>query len=210
MFDRFTHCAKKSMNCARVAAQRFNHNYLGTEHILLGLLEVSECCALKILAAVRVDPVALRGEVERLIKAGPSLESPGQIPFTARAKKVLELSMESAGRMKDTYIGTAHILLGLIDEGEGVAARALKDAGLTSESAFTIAMDMESSRDDDILVSNRRAAAEHVLTNVSSPASRPLHAATLLRMAKDLLTKNGKLEAARAVDEVLRRLESEG
>jgi len=208
MFDRFTQDAKMSMNAARVASQRLNHGYLGTEHILLGLLDVSDCRALNILAAARVDPGILREQVERLIKPGPSLESLVQIPFTARAMKVLELSLEAAGKLKDTYIGTAHLLLGLVDEGEGVAARALREAGLTSESAFTIARDMES-RDDDLSVSNRKAAAEHVLTNVSSPPSRPLQAATLLRMAKDLLIKNGQFEAAHAVDKALRLLESE-
>jgi ATP-dependent Clp protease ATP-binding subunit ClpC len=133
MFDRFTDRAKKVMNLARQEAQRFNHEYLGTEHILLGLVQEGSGVAANVLKNMGIDLSKIRTEVEKIVKTGPSMVTMGQLPFTPRAKKVLELSMEEAGNLGHNYIGTEHLLLGLIKENEGIAAQVLINLGVKLE-----------------------------------------------------------------------------
>jgi len=133
MFDRFTDRAKKVMNLARQEAQRFNHEYLGTEHILLGLVQEGSGVAANVLKNMGIDLNKIRTEVEKIVKTGPSMVTMGQLPFTPRAKKVLELSMEEASNLGHNYIGTEHLLLGLIKENEGIAAQVLINLGVKLE-----------------------------------------------------------------------------
>src|SRR5499426_2064083 len=133
MFDRFTDRAKKVMNLARQEAQRFNHEYLGTEHILLGLVQEGSGVAANVLKNMAIDLNKIRSEVEKIVKTGPSMVTMGQLPFTPRAKKVLELSMEEASNLGHNYIGTEHLLLGLIKENEGIAAQVLMNLGVKLE-----------------------------------------------------------------------------
>ena len=133
MFDRFTDRAKKVMNLARQEAQRFNHEYLGTEHILLGLVQEGSGVAANVLKNMGIDLTKIRAEVEKIVKNGPSMVTMGQLPFTPRAKKVLELSMEEASNLGHNYIGTEHLLLGLIKENEGIAAQVLMNLGVKLE-----------------------------------------------------------------------------
>lgn len=133
MFDRFTDRAKKVMNLARQEAQKFNHEYLGTEHILLGLVQEGSGVAANVLRQMNIDLSKIRSEVEKLVKTGPSMVTMGQLPFTPRAKKVLELSMEEATNLGHNYIGTEHLLLGLIKENEGIAAKVLTNLGVKLE-----------------------------------------------------------------------------
>jgi len=133
MFDRFTDRAKKVMNLARQEAQRFNHEYLGTEHILLGLVQEGSGVAANVLKNMSIDLGKIRAEVEKIVKTGPSMVTMGQLPFTPRAKKVLELSMEEASNLGHNYIGTEHLLLGLIKENEGIAAQVLMNLGVKLE-----------------------------------------------------------------------------
>jgi ATP-dependent Clp protease ATP-binding subunit ClpC len=133
MFDRFTDRAKKVMNLARQEAQRFNHEYLGTEHILLGLVQEGSGVAANVLKNMGIDLAKIRSEVEKIVKTGPSMVTMGQLPFTPRAKKVLELSMEEASNLGHNYIGTEHLLLGLIKENEGIAAQVLINLGVKLE-----------------------------------------------------------------------------
>ncbi|MEE2887395.1 MAG: ATP-dependent Clp protease ATP-binding subunit, partial [Planctomycetota bacterium] len=125
MFDRFTDRAKKVMTFARQEAQKFNHEYIGTEHILLGLVQEGSGVAANVLKNMDIDLEKIRHEVEKIVKTGPSMVTMGQLPFTPRAKKVLELSMEEASALSHNYIGTEHLLLGLIKENEGIAAQVL-------------------------------------------------------------------------------------
>ena len=106
MFDRFTDRAKKVMNLARQEASRLNHEYLGTEHVLLGLIAEGSGVAANVLRNMNIDLERIRGEVEKMVKAGPNVVHMGQLPFTPRAKKVLELSMEEASNLGHNYIGT--------------------------------------------------------------------------------------------------------
>ncbi len=128
MFERFTDRARRVVVLAQEEARLLNHNYIGTEHILLGLIHEGEGVAAKALESLSISLDAVRGQVEDIIGQGGSSPS-GHIPFTPRAKKVLELSLREALQLGHNYIGTEHILLGLIREGEGVAAQVLVKLG---------------------------------------------------------------------------------
>lgn len=128
MFERFTDRARRVVVLAQEEARLLNHNYIGTEHILLGLIHEGEGVAAKALESLGISLDAVRGQVEEIIGQGGSAPS-GHIPFTPRAKKVLELSLREALQLGHNYIGTEHILLGLIREGEGVAAQVLVKLG---------------------------------------------------------------------------------
>jgi len=127
MFDRFTDRARKVMGLARQEAQRFNHDYIGTEHVLLGLVQEGSGVAASVLKNLDIDLKKIRQEVEKLVSTGTTMVTMGQLPFTPRAKKVLELSLEEASNLGHTYIGTEHLLLGLIRESDGIAAQVLKN-----------------------------------------------------------------------------------
>ena len=128
MFERFTDRARRVVVLAQEEARLLNHNYIGTEHILLGLLNEGEGIAAQALESLDIDLASVREEVVKIIGQGQQSPS-GHIPFTPRAKKVLELSLREALQLGHNYIGTEHILLGLIREGEGVAAQVLQQLG---------------------------------------------------------------------------------
>ncbi len=128
MFERFTDRARRVVVLAQEEARMLNHNYIGTEHILLGLIHEGEGVAAKALESLGISLDAVREQVQEIIGQGQQAPS-GHIPFTPRAKKVLELSLREALQLGHNYIGTEHILLGLIREGEGVAAQVLVKLG---------------------------------------------------------------------------------
>ncbi len=125
MFDRFTDRARKMMGLARQESQRFNHDYIGTEHMLLGLARMTHCVATDIFKNLDVQPGRIVAAVEKRVEPGMTMVTVGQRPFTPRAKKVLELSVDEARTLGHNYVGTAHLLLGLIREEEGIAKAAL-------------------------------------------------------------------------------------
>ena len=128
MFERFTDRARRVVVLAQEEARLLNHGYIGTEHILLGLIHEEEGVAAVSLKQLGISLEAVRAQVEEIIGQGQSAPT-GHIPFTPRAKKVLELSLREALALGHNYIGTEHILLGLIREGAGVAARTLATFG---------------------------------------------------------------------------------
>ncbi|MFA5116134.1 MAG: Clp protease N-terminal domain-containing protein, partial [Candidatus Omnitrophota bacterium] len=130
MFNRFTERARKVIILAKEEARRFNHDYIGTEHILLGLIREGEGVAAAVLQKMGLSLENIRLEIEKLVQPGPATQIIGDIPFTPRAKKALELAAEEARSLGHNYIGTEHILLGLIREGEGVASQVLLNSGL--------------------------------------------------------------------------------
>ncbi|MEO2021403.1 MAG: ATP-dependent Clp protease ATP-binding subunit [Pirellulaceae bacterium] len=130
MYERFTDRARKVMQLANQEAQRFNHEYIGTEHILLGLVKEGSGVAANVLKNLDVDLRKIRLEVEKLVQSGPEMVTMGKLPQTPRAKKVIEYSMEEARNLNHNYVGTEHILLGLLREQEGVAAQVLLNLGL--------------------------------------------------------------------------------
>ena len=133
MYERFTDRARKVMQLANQEAQRFNHEYIGTEHILLGLVKEGSGVAANVLKNLDVDLRKIRLEVEKLVQSGPEMVTMGKLPQTPRTKKVIEYSMEEARNLNHNYVGTEHVLLGLLREQEGVAAQVLMNLGLKLE-----------------------------------------------------------------------------
>src|SRR5688572_845604 len=131
MFDRFTDRAKKVMSFARQEAQKFNHEYIGTEHILLGLILEGSGVAATVLRNMDVDLRKIRLEIEKLVQQGPQvMTAPSKLPFTPRAKRVIDLAKEEAATLNHEHVGTEHLLLGLLRENEGIAAQVLMNLGV--------------------------------------------------------------------------------
>ena len=135
-FEKFSERARRVLSLAQEEAQRFNHNYIGTEHILLGLVRETEGVAARVLSGLSVDLGKVRSAVEFIIGRGEK-PTQGEIGLTPRAKKVVELAVDEARRMNHTYIGTEHLLIGLLREGEGVAAGVLESLGVSLEKVRT-------------------------------------------------------------------------
>jgi ATP-dependent Clp protease ATP-binding subunit ClpC len=171
VFERFTDRARRTVVFAQEEARMLNHNYIGTEHILLGLLREEEGVAARALTSLGVSLEAVRRDVGEIVGQGSEVPR-GHIPFTPRAKKVLELSLREALQLGHNYIGTEHILLGLIREGEGVAAQVLQKLGA----------DLNRVRQTVVQVLSRYAAeteaaggeAVGVFTEGVAPTSEPL------------------------------------
>ncbi len=133
MMNNFTPRAQQVLALARKEADRFNHNYVGTEHLLLGLIKLGQGVAVNVLQKMGLDLETVRMEVEKQVGSGPDTKMVGNIPFTPRVKKVLALAGKEAKSLQHSYVGTEHILLGLLREGEGVAARVLKSLEIDIE-----------------------------------------------------------------------------
>ena len=133
MYERFTDRARKVMQLANQEAQRFNHEYIGTEHVLLGLVKEGSGVAANVLKRLDVDLRKIRLEVEKIVQSGPDMVTMGKLPQTPRAKKVIEYAMEEARNLNHNYVGTEHLLLGLLREQEGVAAQVLMNLTLKLE-----------------------------------------------------------------------------
>ena len=176
MFERFTERARHSVVLAQDEARRLRHNYIGTEHLLLGLLREEDGLAARVLASRDVRLDGAREQVARIVGEGDDVR-PGQIPFTPRAKKVLELSLREAIALGHNYIGTEHLLLGVAREDGGVASQILRDAGL----------DAKAIRDGVMHVLSRPSEKE-VLPESFEPQSPPLApdvAAELARLSRE-------------------------
>src|SRR4051812_31363773 len=133
MYERFTDRARKVMQLANQEAQQCNHEYIGTEHILLGLVKEGPNVAAIVLNNLDIDLRKLRLEVEKMVLPGPDRTIWGKLPQTPKAKKVIEYSIEEARNLHHNYVGTEHLLLGLLREEEGVAAQVLMNLGLKLE-----------------------------------------------------------------------------
>ncbi len=142
MYERFTDRARKVMQLANQEAQRFNHEYIGTEHILLGLVKEGSGVAANVLKALDLDTAKIRLEVEKIVQSGPDMVTMGKLPQTPRAKKVIEFAVEEARSLQHNYVGTEHLLLGLLREQEGVAAQVLMNFGLKLEDVREEVMNM--------------------------------------------------------------------
>src|SRR5713226_8862737 len=131
--NNFTPRAQQVLALARKEADRFNHNFVGTEHLLLGLIKLGQGVAVNVVQKLGLDREAVRMEVEKQVGTGPDQKMIGNIPYTPRVKKVLALASKEAKALNHTYVGTEHILLGLLREGDGVAARVLKNLDVDIE-----------------------------------------------------------------------------
>ncbi|PCJ63319.1 MAG: NDP-hexose 4-ketoreductase [Planctomycetota bacterium] len=142
MFDRFTDRARKVLGFAKSEAERLNHDYIGTEHILLGLIKEGSGVAANVLENLSIDLEKVRVEVEKLVEIGPDTITGGQPPYTPRAKRVLELALEEARNLDHNYVGTEHILLGLIRENEGMAAQVLTNLSISIDDVRSEVLDL--------------------------------------------------------------------
>ncbi|MCH7996905.1 MAG: AAA family ATPase, partial [Chloroflexi bacterium] len=178
-FEKFSERARRVLSLAQEEAQNFNHNYIGTEHILLGLVREQDCVAAKVLVNLGVQLNKVRSAVEFIIGRGEKSSS-GEIGLTPRAKKVIELAVDEARRLNHQYIGTEHLMIGLLREGDGVAAGVLESLGVNLEKARS-----ETTR----LLSQSYAQAQ---SGARSTARTP----TLDQLGVDLtqLAKAGKLD----------------
>jgi hypothetical protein len=122
----FTPRAQQVLSLARKEAERLNHNFLGTEHVLLGLIKLGQGVAVNVLTKMGLDLESVRKEVEQQVGTGPDQQVPGNIPYTPRVKKVITLAAQEAKQLNHTYVGTEHLLLGLLREGDGVAAKVMR------------------------------------------------------------------------------------
>jgi ATP-dependent Clp protease ATP-binding subunit ClpC len=133
----FTEGMRRSLAMAREEAIRLRHGYVGTEHILLAMLRRDDGVAIAVFDALDIDRDALRGSIERIIEPGKESRTTGpDLPYTNRAKKTLELAMAAARALSHSYVGSEHLLLGLLDEKQGIAAQVLNEAGLTRSAAL--------------------------------------------------------------------------
>src|SRR5438445_1430823 len=135
MYERFTDRARDVMQLANREAQRFNHEYIATEHSLLGLVRERSGVAAQVLKGLNIDLQKIRLEVEKIVQSGPDMVTMGRLPQTPRAKKVIEYAIEEAQSLHHDYVGTEHLLLGLLREDEGVASQVLMNLGLKLEGA---------------------------------------------------------------------------
>ena len=131
----FTPRAQQVLALARKEADRFNHNFVGTEHLLLGLIKLGQGVAVNVLQKMGLDLETVRMEVEKQVGTGPDQKMIGNIPYTPRVKKVLDLARREAKNLNHTYIGTEHLLLGLLREGDGIAAQVLRALDVDIEEA---------------------------------------------------------------------------
>lgn len=155
MYERFTDRARKVMQLANQEAQRFNHEYIGTEHILLGIVKEGSGTASSALKNFGIDLRNVRLKVEKMIQPGPDMVTMGKLPQTPRAKKVIEYAIEEARSLNHNYVGTEHLLLGLFKEQEGIAAQVLMMLGLDLKWTRQVVLDLLGTKDSvSVQVSN--------------------------------------------------------
>jgi len=188
-FDKFSEHARRVLTLAQEEAQRFNHSYIGTEHILLGLVREEEGIAAKVLTGMGVSLARVRQAVEYIIGAGEK-QTTGTSGLTSRAKKIIELAIDEARQMGHSYIGTEHLLLGLLREGEGVAAKVLQSLDVNQERV--------------------RAEISRVLSlsNPRTKSGRPSRTPTLDQVSRDLTAaaRDGKLDPVIGRDKEIERV----
>ena len=192
MGTRFTERAQRVILIAQEEAKRLNHDYVGTEHILLGLIALGEGVASQVLASLGVDLRKVRAEIEKIVGLGDNMMLLGEIPFTPRAKKVLEYAVEEAQHMGHSYIGTEHVLMGLIREEEGVAARVLENLGLKLETVREEVLSILGEMDQK---ESQKEAPQGKTAHHAAPKGKT-KTPTLDEFARDLtqMAKEGKLD----------------
>ncbi len=176
MSNRFTERVQRVIIIAQEEAKRLNHDYVGTEHLLLGLVALGEGVAAKVFANLGVDLRRVRAEVEKLVGTGDNVMLLGEIPFTPRAKKVLELAVEEAQSLSQSYVGTEHLLLGLLREEEGIAARVLENLGVHISEVREEIVSMMSNEDESAPAGEKKTGKSKTKTPTLDEFGRDLTA----------------------------------
>src|SRR5256885_7231733 len=184
--NNFTPRAQQVLQLARKEADRFNHNYVGTEHLLLGLIKLGQGVAVNVLQKMGLDLETVRMEVEKQVGSGPETKIVGNIPYTPRVKKVLALAGKEAKALNHSYVGTEHILLGLLREGEGVAARVLK----------SLEVDIERTRNEILKELDPNFTPSESDQEGGEPTKKDVKTPALRAFGRDLtdLAKKGELD----------------
>jgi hypothetical protein len=198
-FDKFTERARRVLTLAQEEAQRFNHNYIGTEHLLLGLVREGDGVAAKVLIQLGTELNKVRAQVDTIIGRGERAVA-GEVGLTPRAKKVFELAVDEARRLNHRYIGTEHLLLGLVREGEGVAAGVLESLGVDLERvrAETERLLAIGLTDDPVDV----AAREILARRLAEPARALGRALAAVTAAKEQAVAAQRYELAAALRDI--------
>ena len=202
----FTEDVRTALGHAREESSRLRHEYIGTEHILLGLLRAHNV-AVSVIESFGVNPEALAGEVDRVVKKGMSGHPTGpDLPYTSRAKKVLELAMTEARDLNHSYVGTEHLLLGLLREEKGIAAQLLVDAGMTSDGARARVLEILGQPEPRPRVARAASIAAMKLWSDSQGALTPAATSASAHMAASIIellsqdTDVGAVFAAQGID----------
>src|SRR6184192_2120851 len=184
--NNFTPRAQQVLALARKEADRFNHNYVGTEHLLLGLIKLGQGVAVNVLLKMGLDLETVRMEVEKQVGSGPETKIVGNVPYTPRVKKVLALAGKEAKALNHSYVGTEHILLGLLREGEGVAARVLK----------SLELDIERTRNEILKELDPNFTPSESEQEGGEPAKKDIKTPALRAFGRDLteLARKGELD----------------
>ncbi len=208
MFNKFTERARKVILLAKQEAKRFNHDYIGTEHILLGLLREGEGVAAAVLQSLGMNLNNIRLEVEKLVQIGPATVVSGDLPFTPKAKKVMELAMEEARTLGHNYIGTEHLLLGLIREGEGVASQVFMNMGLDLEKVREEVIKLLGSSSPGVQFSQPGASSSTPASSGGTTTGGKVKTPALDAFGRDLtkLAKDGKLDPVIGRDDEIERV----
>lgn len=229
MYERFTDRARKVMQLANQEAQRFNHEYIGTEHILLGLIKEGSGVAAVALKNLNIDLRKIRLEVEKLVFSGPDQVQMGKLPHTPRSKKVIECSIEAARERGDNYVGTEHILIGLLREGEGVACQVLTNLGVFEDALKEVLVllgDKESVSPLPFKMPTKTpiiegaieqaianqdfevaAALKQEVTELKQEAASSKYGAACLRIITELLTARSPEETFKAIAKIVKETE---
>ena len=206
MYERFTDRARKVMQLANQEAQRLNHEYIGTEHVLLGLIAEGSGVAANVLRNLGVDLRRVRSEVEKIVQYGPAGRSvaSGRLPHTPRAKKGIEYSIEEARLLNHNYIGTEHLLLGFLREQEGVAAQVLMNLGLKLEDVREEVLNLLGASRPEVAASAHVVVADALADVLNEPAELTPQQ---LRLVRDRVrTLNEQADRSRAEAAALKAL----
>ncbi len=197
-FSNFTPRAQRVIQLARREADQFNHPYVGTEHLLLGLIALGEGVAVNVLKRLGVSLEAVRMEVEKSVGQGPETKTIGNVPLTPRCKKVLQMAMAEAQALSHNYVGTEHILLGLIHEGEGIAAQVLRNLNVDMETArLEVLRELDPEHEDGEGVESAAGQPSHqAATEAKAPAGEKAKTPALNTFGRDLteLARKGELD----------------
>jgi ATP-dependent Clp protease ATP-binding subunit ClpA len=205
VFERFTDRARRVVVLAQEEARLLNHNYIGTEHILLGLIHEGEGVAARALESLGISLEAVRAEVTEIIGQGQSPPT-GHIPFTPRAKKVLELSLREALELGHNYIGTEHILLGLLREGEGVAALVLVKLGASLDRVRQVVVQLLSGYTGEVVAEQEEVRTVLVRMTVPAELREAEEQLAQVRQEKQAAIDRGDFEQAAGLRDKERRL----
>jgi len=195
--NNFTPRAQQVLQLARKEADRFNHGYVGTEHLLLGLIALGQGVAVNVLQRMGIDLETVRLEVEKAVGVGPETKTMGNVPFTPRVKKVLALAGSEARALNHSYVGTEHILLGLLREGEGVAARVLKNLNVDLEKTrIEIMKELDPGYDpsEDSAMGAAEGAADKGAEALKDPAKQKMPALTTFGRDLTEMARKGELD----------------